>query len=64
MLSIEAFRKIDPSITEKLTEEELRELYDSFYSLGQLMFEVWRQGKQSSKNQLGLLTESKDKDKI
>jgi hypothetical protein len=64
MLSIEAFRKIDPSITEKLTEEELRELYDSFYSLGQLMFEVWRLGKQSSKNQLGLLTESKDKDKI
>jgi Zn-dependent M16 (insulinase) family peptidase len=36
MLSIEAFRKIDPSITEKLTEEELRELYDSFYSLDNL----------------------------
>lgn len=56
MLSLESLRKIDPINTANLTDEELEGIRDSFYELGQLMFEDWHEQRFSSKYPIGSLT--------
>lgn len=58
MLTLESLRRIDPSNTADLTNEELSSIRDSFYDLGQLIFEDWQQNELSSKYPTGSLTES------
>ncbi len=56
MLSIESLRKIDPSNTAHLTDEELQDIRQSFYDFGQLMFDDWHEQNFGSKSPVGSLT--------
>ena len=47
MLTPEQLKKIDPEVS--LTDEELLEVRDSFYDLGQLIFEDWLEKAGGSK---------------
>ncbi|MCF7843522.1 hypothetical protein K9M47_01345 [Candidatus Gracilibacteria bacterium] len=60
MLSLEALRKIDTPSTTNLTDDELTELRQSFYDLGQLIFEDWSEEKLSPKNPVGSLTSKQE----
>ena len=64
MLTLESLRKLDTLNTEKLTDEELERVRNSFYELGQLIFEDWHDQKFGSKSPVGSLTEVNNKDII
>ena len=64
MLSIEALKRIDKSVTEHLTDEELLAIRDSFYQFGELMFEDWREQKFDFKNPVRSLTNEQEEDTI
>lgn len=55
-ISLEQLRKLD-SNTSSLSDEELKKVRQSFYDLGQLMFDNWYEEKFSSKNPTWSLTE-------
>jgi hypothetical protein len=59
MLTLKQLKKIDPSLSH-ITDEDLEAIRSSFYNLGELMFEDWRDQKLSSKNHVGLLTNEKE----
>ena len=60
MLSIESLRRIDPS-TAPLTDKELDVVRNTFYELGQLMFDDWQEQQVSPKYPIRVLT-TKEKD--
>ena len=63
MLSLDKMRKVDPQM-EKLTDEELKAIRQSFYELGNLIFDDWCEQKFGSKNPVGDIGNSKNKGKI
>ncbi len=64
MLSIDSLRKIDPAVTAHMSDQELEKMRMNFYGLGQLMFDNWQEEKQSSKNLIGLLTDTGNNDTL
>lgn len=48
MLSVEQYRKIDPTLND-LTDEEIREIRDAQHKLAKLAFEKWRKEKLDGK---------------
>jgi len=64
MLSIDKCRKIDPSLNDDHSDEEIQAVLTELYELGQLAFESWRAGKGGSKFPLGLLPEQPNDVKI
>lgn len=63
MLNLNQLRKIDPT-TSNLTDEELEKVSQSFYDMGQLIFEDWMSEKVGSKYPIGSLTESVNENKL
>lgn len=65
MLSIEQLRRIDPDLTD-LTDEELLNICDQCYALGQLIFDSWLEARQEngSKYHVGALQETNNSPKI
>lgn len=53
MLSVEQLRKIDPDLN-KLSDEEVLQVRDIFYDLGQIIYEDYSK-KEDSKNPVGVL---------
>jgi len=63
MLSLEKLRKIDPSSTSTLSDEELTEICNALYECAELAFDVyWKEKNSGSKNPLGLLSSDINKD--
>lgn len=48
MLSVEECREIDPKLND-LTDEQVREIRDALYDLGQLAIEDWLEKKRAGK---------------
>jgi hypothetical protein len=63
MLSIEKLRKIDPALAH-LTDDEIIEIRDTLYDLGQLIFDDWLENDAVSKYPVGVLQRLKDGNKI
>jgi len=57
MLSIEQARKIEPEL-QSLTDEEVLDILNDMYGLGQLAFEKWAKEKAGSKNPQWVLPNS------
>jgi hypothetical protein len=63
MLSIAQLRKIDPALAH-LSDEEIEEIRDTFYDLGQLIFDDWLENGPVSKYPVGVLQRLKESNKI
>lgn len=63
MITLNKLREIDPS-TANLTDEELKDIRQSFYEFGQLIFDDWHDQKFGSKSPVGSLTNKDEEDKI
>lgn len=63
VLSIEQLRKIDPMLSH-LSDDKLLEIRNSFYDLGQLIFDDWLENGAGSKSPVGVLQRLKDGNKI
>jgi hypothetical protein len=63
VISLGKLRKIDASMKD-FTDDELKSIRDSFYELGQLMFEDWHEQKFGSKFPLGSLTSNEQEHTI
>lgn len=62
MISIQQLRKIDPEL-DNLSDEEIIQIRDALYELGQLIFEDWKKSP-VSKNPVRVLRGAKRKSKI
>lgn len=62
MLSIEQLKKIDIGL-DNLPDEEVVEIRDSYYDLGQLMFDDWLEND-GSKYPVGVLQKLKESNKL
>lgn len=58
MLSLTRLRKIDPILTNNLTDEELEKVRTELYEWGQLIFEDWLGQKTGSKYPVGLFSKN------
>ena len=63
MITPARIRKIDPSLAD-LSDEELKEVVQKLYELGQLVFEQWLTDGFGSKRPLGLLASEQEKPRI
>jgi hypothetical protein len=63
MLSPQQLRKIDPTKAH-LSDEEIVEIRDAFYDLGQLIFDDWLENTAVSKYPVGVLQGLKESNKI
>ncbi len=63
MLSIEQLRKIDSKLTH-LSNDEILEIRDSFYDLGQLIFDDWLENGGGSKYPVRVLQKLEETNKI
>ena len=57
MLSVEQLRKIDPDLAH-LSDDEVLRVRNTFYELGQIMYEDWEAQRGGSKNPFGGLQDS------
>ena len=57
MLSVEQLRKIDPDLAH-LSDDEVLRVRNTFYELGQIMYEDWEAQRGGSKNPFGVLQDS------
>ena len=57
MLSVEQLRKIDPEL-KHLSDDEVLQVCNTFYALGQIMYEDWEAQRGGSKNPFGVLQDS------
>jgi hypothetical protein len=60
MISLETLRKIDSEISH-ISDDELEKMRQSFYDLGQLIFEDWQEQKFGSKYPIGSFTRKQGK---
>lgn len=63
MLTLEKLRKIDEDLR-YLSDEELIKIRDSYYELGQIIFDDWVDNKFSSKNPIRQFYNKMKGDKI
>jgi hypothetical protein len=63
MLAVEKLRKIDPDLTH-LSNDEILEVRDALYDLGQLMFDDWLENEVVSKYPVRVLQRLKEGNKI
>jgi hypothetical protein len=63
MLSVEQLKKIDPRLAH-LSDDEIIEIRDTFYDLGQLIFDDWLESGAVSKYPVGVLQRLKESNKI
>lgn len=63
MLSPEQLKKIDPALAH-LSDDEVLEVRDSLYDLGQLMFDDWLETEVVSKYPVRVLQKLKEGNKI
>lgn len=63
MLNIEKLRKIDPDLAH-LSDDEILEVRDSLYDLGQLMFDDWLENGDGSKYPVRFLQRLKESNNI
>ena len=64
MININKIRNIDKVNTSHLDDKELEILYESFYDLGQLIFDDWYEQRFGSKFPVGSLTTNKEEHTI
>lgn len=63
MLSIERLRKIDPSLAH-LSDDEIVEIRETLYDLGQLIFDDWLENEAVSKYPVRVLQRLSEGNKI
>lgn len=63
MITITELRKIDPELS-NVSDEELIEVRDELYEIGQSAFDMFWKKKYGSKNPVGLLLDVSNKDTI
>jgi|CXWL01.1.fsa_nt_gi hypothetical protein len=64
MVSLEKFKQLIGTEALNYSDEELEDLHRSFYDLGQLMFDVWHDSKNVSKDPVGEFSIGKNLDTI